>query len=118
MIVHVVLFTPRSDLREDEVNQLSTTLDLALREIPSVRRYLVGRRFRTGAAYDAAAPQDFHYLVTAEFDDADGLAAYVRHPRHEALGQLFYQTSALALASDFQVVDREVPAAIAAWRRE
>ena len=118
MMTHVVLFTPRGDLGEAEVARLSTALASALDGIPSVRRYQVGRRVRLGTAYDQAAPLDFSYLVVVEIDDRDGLVAYLRHPLHEALGALFYETSAIALASDFDTVDRDVQSAVARWRRD
>ena len=117
MMTHVVLFTPRGDLGEAEIARLSTTLDSALANIPSVRRYQVGRRVRLGTAYDAAAPLDFTYLVVVEVDDRDGLVAYLHHPLHDALGALFYDTSAVALAPDFETVDRDV-SALEGWRRE
>jgi len=118
MMTHVVLFTPRSDLGEAEIARLSTTLASALANIPSVRRYQVGRRVRLGTAYDAAAPLDFSYLVVVEIDDRDGLVAYLHHPLHEALGALFYEMSAVALASDFETVDHDVDVAVARWRRD
>jgi Stress responsive A/B Barrel Domain len=117
-MTHVVLFTPRSDLSDTEIGRLSTTLASALAGIPSVRRYQVGRRVRLGTAYDAAAPLDFSHLVIVEFDDRDGLVAYLRHPLHEALGALFYETSAIALACDFETVDHDVDAAITRWTRD
>jgi hypothetical protein len=117
-MTHVVLFAPRGDLGEAEIGRLSTTLASALDGIPSVRRYQVGRRVRLGTTYDAAAPLDFSYLVVVEFDNREGLAAYLHHPLHEALGALFYETSALALASDFETVDCDVDAAVVRWRRE
>jgi len=118
MMTHVVLFTPRGDLGESEVARLSTTLASALDGIPSIRRYQVGRRVRLGRAYDAAAPLDFSYLVVVELESREGLVAYLDHPLHEALGALFYETSALALASDFETVDGDVEASLAGWRRE
>jgi stress responsive alpha/beta barrel protein len=117
MMTHVVLFTPRPDLTASEVARLSTTLDAALRNIPSVRRYQVGRRTRLGTAYDAAAPLEFEYVTIVEFEDRDGLSAYLRHPEHEALGRLFYETSALALAADFETVDGDVASTLDRWRR-
>jgi len=118
MIVHVVVFTPRADLSDDEAERLSTTLEHALAHIPSVQRYQVGRRIRLGTAYDSAAPLDFHYLVLVECADRDALIEYLQHPRHQALGQLFYSTSAVALAADFETIDADVAATIARWRRE
>jgi hypothetical protein len=117
MMTHVVLFTPRADLSSTEIARLSTTLDSALCGIPSVRRYQVGRRVRLGTAYDAAAPLDFTYLVMVEFDGRDGLVEYLRHPLHDALGALFYEMSAVALASDFDTVDRDLVPALSAWQR-
>jgi hypothetical protein len=117
MMTHVVLFTPRADLGEAEIARLSTTLASALDGIPSIRRYQVGRRVRLGTAYDQAAPLDFSYLALVELDDRAALAAYLEHPLHQALGRLFYEMSAVALAADFQTVDRDVDGAIAEWRR-
>lgn len=115
MMTHVVLFTPRANLSEAEIARLSTTLSSALAGIPSVRRYQVGRRVRLGTAYDQAAPLDYSYLVIVELDDRAGLVAYLHHPLHEALGQLFYETSARALAADFETVDRDLEPALARW---
>lgn len=118
MIAHVVLFTPRADLGESEIARLGTTLSSALDGIASIRRYQVGRRVRLGTTYDHAAPLDFGYLVVVEVDDRAGLVAYLEHPLHQALGRLFYETSALALASDFETVDRDVVGTIARWQRD
>ena len=87
MIVHLVLFSPRPDLAETEQADVRDTLQRALTEIPSIRSYKVGR------------------LVTIEVDDERSLSDYLSHPAHQKLGQLFYETSAHALASDFHLVD-------------
>ena len=42
---------------------------------------------------------------------ATGSSRTSDHPLHEALGALFYETSAVALASDFETVDHDVDAA-------
>jgi hypothetical protein len=100
VILHLVLFTPRADLDDADRHQLVRALERALTEIAAVRRYHVGRRVRTGAAYDTLGP-DYEYCGVLEFDDRAGLAAYLAHPAHEELGRLFYVTSALAIAADF-----------------
>ena len=105
MIVHLVLFSPRPDLAETEREDVRNTLQRALNEIPSVRSYKVGQRVRLGAAYDRAAAIDFEFFVTIEVDDERSLSDYLSHPAHQKLGQLFYETSAHALASDFRLVD-------------
>ena len=115
MMMHVVLFTPRPAIRDDEREGLARVLASALDGIPSVRRYHVGRRVTLGTAYDRAAPLDFSYLVAIEFEDRDGLIAYLGHPRHEALGQFFYSSSERACASDFETVSSDVVAALTGW---
>jgi len=104
VILHLVLFTPRPDLRRDERAALTTALARAIRAIPSVRNCRVGRRLRTGTAYEAAEPQDFQYCGLIEFDDRAGLEAYLVHPAHAELGRLFYETSARTLVHDFELV--------------
>ena len=88
-----------------ELTTIRDALQHALTEIPSIRSYKVGRRLRFGTAYDRAAPIDFEFLVTIEVDDERSLSDYLAHPAHQKLGQLFYETSAHALASDFHLVD-------------
>ena len=115
MMVHVVLFTPRPDLADDERARLAGALASALDEIPSVRRYQVGRRVTLGTTYDREAPLAFGYLVVIQFDDRDGLVSYLRHPRHEALGELFYSSSERACAADFETVSADVVQALTGW---
>lgn len=103
MIVHVVLFTPRPDLSETERATVRDTLQRALTEIPCIRRHEVGRRVRLGTTYDRVAAFDFEFLVTIHVDDESALSEYLSHPAHQTLGQLFYETSAQALAFDFEV---------------
>lgn len=103
MIVHLVLFTPRPDLGEVERTAIRQALQHALSEIPSIRRSQVGRRVRLGATYDRVAPLDFEFLVAIELDDEKALTDYLAHPAHQRLGELFYETSAHALACDFRL---------------
>lgn len=104
MILHLVLFTPRPDLRPDERGALASALERAIRTIPSVRDCRVGRRVRIGAAYEAVEPQDFEYCGLIEFDDRAGLEAYLAHPAHAELGRLFYETNARTFVHDFELI--------------
>ena len=103
MIVHLVLFTPRSDLTAAERAAVRDALQQAFTEIPSVRRHTVGQRLRLGTTYDRTAPLDFEFLVTIEVDDDQALAEYLAHPAHQKLGRLFYEAGEVALACDFKV---------------
>jgi hypothetical protein len=113
-MLHVVLFTPRPDLTDAERRAFGQVLDNALTSIASVRAFRVGRRVRTGAAYDAL-PGDFEYCAVIEFDDAAGLQAYLGHPAHAELGRLFYTTSRGAFAADYESVEVNPASALERW---
>jgi antibiotic biosynthesis monooxygenase (ABM) superfamily enzyme len=49
--------------------------------------------------------EDFEYIMIIEFDDVDGLTAYLAHPGHAAIGSHFMQASASALAYDYEMED-------------
>lgn len=78
-------------------------LNAAAEQIPTVRRFHVGARVMHGAAYEALMPHDFPFAAVIEFDDLAGLQAYLRHPAHERLGELFYKLQEAALAYDYEV---------------
>jgi hypothetical protein len=103
MVSHIVLMKPRSDLSAADRRALVDTFDRAIREIPAVRHVRVGRRVTLGAGYEEAMPDTADYLVVIDFDDLDGLRAYLRHPAHEALGARFNQSLSSALVYDFEV---------------
>ena len=77
-------------------------LNAAASEIPTVRRFQVGARVTHGAAYEKLMPHDFPFAAIIEFDDLAGLQAYLQHPLHARLGQLFYELQEAALAYDYE----------------
>lgn len=106
MIAHVILFRPRPDLSADEREDLWRSLRDALTHIPSIRGFRIGRRVRHGLpGYEQLMHEDFEYAAMLEFDDIEGLKAYLRHPAHVSLGLHFAGSSAAALAYDYELVD-------------
>lgn len=106
MIAHVVLFAPKLDLSEAERRAVLDALTSAASDIPSIRRFRVGRRVRHGLpGYEQAMRVDFEYVVLIEFDDEAGLRAYLQHPSHAAAGRFFATASSAALAYDYEVVE-------------
>ncbi len=53
--------------------------------------------------YESLMSVDYAYAAIFEFDDEAGLRAYLDHPAHHALGELFYSCSTAALAYDYEV---------------
>ena len=115
MIVHLVLYQPRPDLRPDDRHRFNAALTNALASIPTIRRARVGRRVRHGAAYEGVMPADFEYIGLLEFEDLAGLRSYLEHPAHAELGTLFYTCNAAALAYDYDIPDTDLIATIAKW---
>jgi hypothetical protein len=104
VIVHIILFEPRSDLSDAQRQQAINDLRAAATSIASLRRCRIGRRLRHGApGYEAVMKVDYQYAAIMEFDDRSGLEEYLRHPAHHAAGRHFTTSAANALAYDYEV---------------
>jgi hypothetical protein len=103
MVAHVVLFKPRPGLDDGARQRLVAAFQESLREIPSIRRAHVGRRVMHGRPYEQLMTVDYQYAAILEFDDADGLKAYLAHPVHDALGARFFEAFEVALMYDYQM---------------
>jgi hypothetical protein len=102
VLLHVVLFEPRPDLSRESLAALVASIERAAREIPSVRRFEIGRRIPDGPKYLVGAPPALSYLAIVGFDDRAGLDAYLAHEAHAELGRLFNQTLTGAFVYDFE----------------
>ncbi|HZT76464.1 MAG TPA: Dabb family protein [Vicinamibacterales bacterium] len=102
MISHLVLMKPRADLSDADRRAFVDAFERAVRDIPTVRGVSIGRRVRHGAGYEQTAP-DVDFVAIIEFDDVDGLQAYLRHPAHQDLGARFGQAMQLAMVYDCAV---------------
>jgi hypothetical protein len=105
MVLHVALFRPRAELPAADRVGLVEALEDALRQIPSIRTFRVGRRVIHGAGYEALMPLDLEYGAVLEFDDLAGLQAYLHHPAHQALGSLFMKSIDTSAIYDYEVQD-------------
>jgi stress responsive alpha/beta barrel protein len=103
MISHVVLMKPRADLTTAERDSFVAAFERAVREIPAVRGVRVGRRMTHGAGYETRMPDAADFVAIIDFDDLDGLHAYLGHPAHEELGAHFSKALSSALVYDFEV---------------
>ncbi len=89
-------------MSERERDALVAAFRRAVREIPDVRAVRVGRRVTHGAAYERSSPGIADFLIVIDFDDLDGLQAYLRHPAHAELGMRFNQAFDSGLVYDFE----------------
>ncbi len=108
MIAHVVLFTPRPDLSADERRGLLEALVAASGEIPSIRRFRVGKRVKHGLpGYEQMMRDDYEFAAIVEFDDVEGLRSYLTHPSHATIGRHFTLSAVRSLAYDYEMGLRE-----------
>jgi hypothetical protein len=100
----VILFRPKSSLTMAERDGFFDAMRAAHRDIPQIRRFVVGKRILSGGAYEAFA-RDFPFFALLEFNSAADLATYLTHPAHTQLGERFYLTSDAAEAYDYALED-------------
>lgn len=101
MIAHIVLFRAKPGVTDSDRRAMFDAIGAAAAEIPTVRRFHIGNRITHGRPYEQLMTEDYPYAAVVEFDDLSGLEAYLRHPRHERLGTLFYQLLEAALVYDY-----------------
>lgn len=106
MIAHTVLFQPGASVGPETKAAILESLTRAIRQCPTVRACRIGRRIRHGLpGYERQMREDYQYLLILEFDDIEGLRAYLEHPSHTAIGRFFTSAAAASLAYDYQMVD-------------
>jgi Stress responsive A/B Barrel Domain len=93
----------RPDVSVADRRELIDAWANALGAIPSIRRARIGRRLRVGRSYELLTQIDLPYAAILEFDDVDGLQAYLDHPAHEALSTKLFAVIADTLIYDFDV---------------
>lgn len=101
MIAHVVLFEPKATITEQDREAFLDAMKVAFQEIPTVERSLVAKRRLIGAGYESKlGDQTYSYVSVVEFEDVEALRAYLEHPLHQRLGQLFWQNCDRTLIID------------------
>jgi quinol monooxygenase YgiN len=105
MLTHVVLFRPKPGLSAEGAASLVAAIERAARDIPSVRRFEVGRQTASPPPYVTGPPPDLPYVAMVWVDDRAALDAYLAHPAHQALGAAFQAALGAAQIFDFETAD-------------
>lgn len=105
MIAHVVLFRPKLAVADAARDAFVAAVVGARQAIPSIRRFWIGRRLTGGAPSYVLPSADFPFAAVVEFDDRDGLVAYLHHPAHEVLGKALHAALEAALVFDYEAAD-------------
>ena len=106
MIAHVVLFNPKADLTAERMQTFTKSMGECFRSIDHIRRATVGREAQVDPGYARSfGDKTYQFAAILEFDDEAGLIAYLRHPRHEELGRLFWECCDSTIVSEHQIID-------------
>jgi hypothetical protein len=106
MIAHVVLFSPKPDLPQTERRALLDALVAASADIPSIRRFRVGKRVKHWLpGYEQLMLDDYEFAAIIEFDDVGALKTYLGHFSHAVIGKHFSASASRSLAYDYELVD-------------
>ena len=104
MIAHVVLFSPKPDLSPSDRRALLDALVSSSAEIPSIKRFRVGKRVKHWMpGYEQLMRDDYEFAAIIEFEDMEGLKAYLGHPSHAVIGRHFTVSASRSLAYDYEL---------------
>ena len=103
MILHVVLFKPKPHLDMNARRGLAQAFADAIDRIGAIKKARIGRRRTHGRPYEELMLVDYTHAAILEFDDVDGLKAYLEHPVHTELGSRFFECFEQALMYDYEV---------------
>jgi len=106
MILHVVLYQPKPSATPEELSDLVNALEVVSREVPSIRQVRIGRALDLGFSYSNwSKDQNELNVAVFEFDDLNGLKAYLEHEDHKKLAALFWSTCDRPTIVDVSAVD-------------
>lgn len=82
--------------RDAQASEIAEALESLVGVVPSIRALAVHRN----ELFDG---DNYDITLIADFDDADGLAAYATHPEHVAAGSIIKGYAVGRVATDFTV---------------
>jgi Stress responsive A/B Barrel Domain len=106
MVTHIVLFRLRPDITQADRERLVRAMEGALRDIPSIRGFRIGKRLTFGAGYEQGVPA-LNYCATIDFDDVTGLKAYLDHFAHGDIGARFNEAIEQGFVYDYEMMGPE-----------
>ncbi len=98
--VHAVVFHLKKDVSPDASDRIIADARELLGHVPSVRELKVGRRAAKGTP--ELGRTDFEIGLLVLFDNADGLRAYLDHPKHKEYVARHLKEMESVLVYDFE----------------
>ena len=106
MIAHIVLFTPKPGVSEDDIRSFATLLVDTCSSIAEVKRARVGRTLSVDAGYSRDfGYKTYQYSAVLEFESQEGLVRYLTNPLHGHLGRRFWELCESTVVMESACVD-------------
>jgi hypothetical protein len=106
VIAHIVLFEPKPELDPDRLRSFARSVIEGLRSIPSIRRARIGKAIFVDPGYQRVfGDKTYKYAAVLEFENRDGLVAYLRHPQHDRIGREFWNSCAFTTIVEVETMD-------------
>jgi hypothetical protein len=106
VIAHIVLFQPKPAVTDTDRVAFARQFERVCREIPTVRRAVVGKRTEIDPGYPRSFGEgNYTFAAMLEFDTRDGLIAYLQHPLHRELGRLFWLVCERTAIVEVEIAD-------------
>ncbi|WP_127817730.1 Dabb family protein [Microbacterium sp. CPCC 204701] len=99
MIRHVAVFRFIPEFTAEQREEWMRMLRALPAAIPELRNLTVGLD-------QVGGPASHEMAIVADFDDLDGLAAYDRHPAHQAVLRVSAGVKASLATVDFEIADQ------------
>jgi len=113
VIAHLVLFTPKQDLKESDARSFAQTIVEVFRQIPDLHRAVVGRSVDVDAGYQRNfGDKTYQFAAVLEFHDKAALLGYLNHPLHKELGALFWRHCESTVIVEIEGADARSSAAV------
>lgn len=113
VIQHIVLFTPKATLSDDERRTFASRTLGTLTGCSQIARLTIGRRAEIDAGYERLfGDKTYEYAAVLEFSDQAGLVHYLNTPEHAELGRLFWENCESTVVSEVELIDVLAPDAV------
>ena len=109
MILRLVLFHLRGEVTDYDSRVLLSSVTAAVKSVPGLLSFNVGRRVDGDGAYtlgEASANKDaapFDYAAVFQFENANSLQAYLRHPAQAEIRTRFAAVVSSAITCDYEI---------------
>ena len=95
MVKHLVMWKFKSDVTEEQIQQMKSMLEALVEKVPSLVSMSAGRDFSRKA-------RSWDFAICTEFKSQEGLSEYATHPEHVKVAEYIGSLVTEAAAVDYE----------------